>query len=290
MTVGFDFDEFARDTEPDSVLTTETPAGSPTTLPVLGPAPAHSGERRLRCVPFRPVVVVGAHGGSGSTTTAYGIASGLGEVDERWPVVVDATAAGGDLARRVAAPHLRGGSMQALMTVDEPGLPAYVESSCGRDRSGEVGVLARTDAPLPRRHTLVSVHRALSDAGVLAVYDAGAPITSRAIRPLLCDPQIAVAVTVSARPDCANRLRDVMGWLDAEFGEYLVSDMVIVVCTQTVSDHGVGDHIAAHLGPWVRGVVEIGYDPHLASGESVHVDALDPRTRNAYSRVIEELS
>ncbi|NMN95014.1 MinD/ParA family ATP-binding protein [Antrihabitans stalactiti] len=275
------------------------PAGSPTDIAKLGrerpkflrvwtTAMTASG---LLAPP--PLLVLGGSGGAGVTATAQGLASVIA-TDEQLDVdsvVVDATPAGGsDLVARVADEERPMSTLQTWLTSDDPSLPSTVEAACGRASSGAL-VLPRDDRPLPRRETMVSVHRHLSDAGVVPVYDGGAPVSARGVRPLLADSRISLALVVAARPDAANRLKPVLSWLDDEFGEFLIGDTVIVVCRQSPRDNAdVAGHLRRNLDGWVRSVVEIPYDPHLAIGERILWSEVRDETREAYRNVLRELT
>ncbi|MCX5042507.1 hypothetical protein OG921_04885 [Aldersonia sp. NBC_00410] len=269
------------------------PPGSPTTPPASSARSEYvrvglpdGPALRPRC----PMLVVGGNGGSGATTTAIGITSALTQVEgSGWPVVVDATPAGGDLARRGADEHRCLSSVQAWLASIEPSLPSPVEDACGFSSLG-IGVLGRTENHLPRRETFASVHRLLGDAGVAAVYDGGAPLQANGIRPLLADPRVPVVVTVAARADAANRLMPALEWLDEHCTEFVVADCAVVVTHQSVHAHrGVSEHLRTHLGQWVRGVFDIPYDPHLALGGPITWAQLNPLTRTAYRNLMQEM-
>ena len=161
--------------------------------------------------------------------------------------------------------------------------------ACGYTGTG-VGMLARGEGGLPRRETFAGVHRRLSDAGAVAVYDGGAPVSASGIRPLLADSRIPVVVAVAARADAANRLLPALRWLETEFGEYAVADVAIAVTHQSVHAHrGVSAHLRTHLGGWVRTVADIPYDPHLALGQTIRWPRLAEATRTAYRTLLMEV-
>ena len=242
-----------------------------------------------------PTLLLGASGGAGVTTTAYGVASAAAEehCPEVAPVIVDATPAGGsDLASRTADHRPPSATVQSWLASDHPGvgLPSAVDAVCGLSSSG-ARVLARDDRPLPRRESLVSVHRIVCNAGFTPVYDGGSPVGSPAVHPLRADGRNSVGIVVAGRPDAANRLRPVLSWLDDHYGDYLLANTVIVVAQQTPFGGGaVVNHLRAHLGRWVRSVVEIPCDPHLAIGEAIRWDILAEATKEAYRLLLKELS
>ncbi|MTJ64546.1 hypothetical protein GL305_26350 [Nocardia seriolae] len=254
-------------------------AGSPTDA-----VPLRGGEGRLVRAAAPSVLVLGGSGSSGATTTALGLAAAAA-VDsdgEIWPVVVDATLGGGDVALRGCDAVAPVSTLQKWLGTPHPGLASSVGACSGQTSTG-VRVLARTPDPLPRRESLVSVARHLDTAGLLGVFDAGAPVTRRLAAPLLADPRVGLVLTVAARPDAINRLQPALGWLDENFGEFVVGDAVIVLTEQVPGSAAtVVDHVRTHLGSWVRAIVQIPFDIHLATGGPISWHRLTAETRDAY--------
>ncbi|NNH69993.1 hypothetical protein HLB23_08970 [Nocardia uniformis] len=258
------------------------PPGTPTDVVRL-----HGGDGILLWANLPPVLVMGSSGGAGSTTTALGIASAASYgYKERSPIVVDATPTGGDLARRGCDMIDPSGTVQTWLSMSHRGLSSTVLEACG-ENSARVGVLPRGPEALPLRETYASVHRDLSDAGCLPVYDGGAPVSNRMIAPLLSDSRITLVITLAARPDAVNRLRPALIWLDDNYSQYILEDAVIVVTRQHPSDGpSVAKHARAYLGEFVRAVTEIPYDHHLAAGGPITWTRLAPPTRAAYRQII----
>ncbi|MBF6454070.1 MinD/ParA family ATP-binding protein [Nocardia cyriacigeorgica] len=241
---------------------------------------------------YRPVLVVGGCGGAGTTTTALGLAGELA-LSGAQTVAVDATAAGSDLGLRGADEHLHPISLQSWLYGRGDDEPAPLKECLSRSTSG-FGLLWRDAAPLRRRASYLTVARAIDDAGYTAVYDGGHPIAGRQLRPLLDDADVALVLAIPARTDAANRLRVTLEWLDDEFGDAvdgpgsgIVGDTTIVISHQQPGvDSRVADHLREHLSGWVRDIVEIPYDTHLARGELVRHISLDDQTRRAYGRLL----
>lgn len=289
MTLHIDARALAGDDENENLRTAVDPEaipGSPTDAVVV-----RGGRGRLLRVVPPPMVVVGNAGGSGATTTALGLAAAAASSSdgELWPVAVDATLGGGDLAARGCDAGAPTGSLQGWLEDRYPQLPSTVSAFAGTTTTGAV-VLPRTPDPLPRRQSYVAVHRYLETAGALAVYDAGAPVSNRQVSPLLADPRIALAITVVARVDALNRLTPALRWLDDYFGEFHIADAVLVVTEQLPgSGSAAAAHLRTHLGAWMRSVVEIPYDLHLAEGGPVSWHRLAGETRAAYLHLMGEL-
>ncbi|TCJ95077.1 MinD/ParA family ATP-binding protein [Nocardia alba] len=269
----------------------EAPAGDPSDDLARDPAPVvrlrrRNGERRDGT--RRPILVVGGCGGAGTTTTALGLAAQLVTVGAT-TVAVDATAAGSDIALRGADKHLHPVNLQSWVYGRGDDEPAPLEDCLSRSTSG-FGLLWRDATPLRRRATFLTVARALDTGGYTAVYDGGNPIAGRQLRPLLDDADIALVLAIPARVDAANRLRVTLEWLDDHYGDDgagVVADTTIVVSHQySHDDSRVAEHLREHLSGWVREVVEIPYDPHLARGELVRHAELAEATRSAYASLL----
>ncbi len=269
----------------------EAPEGDPSDDPARDPAPVvrlrrRNGERRDGT--RRPILVVGGCGGAGTTTTALGLAAELVTAGAT-TVAVDATAAGSDIALRGADKHLHPVNLQSWVYGRGDDEPAPLEDCLSRSTSG-FGLLWRDATPLRRRATFLTVARALDTGGYTAVYDGGNPIAGRQLRPLLDDADIALVLAIPARVDAANRLRVTLEWLDDHYGDDgagVVADTTIVVSHQySHDDSRVAEHLREHLSGWVREVVEIPYDPHLARGELVRHAELAETTRSAYASLL----
>ncbi|MFD4457875.1 MinD/ParA family protein [Nocardia sp. NPDC058480] len=269
----------------------EAPEGDPSDDLARDPAPVvrlrrRNGERRDGT--RRPILVVGGCGGAGTTTTALGLAAELVTAGAT-TVAVDATAAGSDIALRGADKHLHPVNLQSWVYGRGDDEPAPLEDCLSRSTSG-FGLLWRDATPLRRRATFLTVARALDTGGYTAVYDGGNPIAGRQLRPLLDDADIALVLAIPARVDAANRLRVTLEWLDDHYGDDgagVVADTTIVVSHQySHDDSRVAEHLREHLSGWVREVVEIPYDPHLARGELVRHAELAEVTRSAYASLL----
>ncbi|WP_067540845.1 MinD/ParA family ATP-binding protein [Nocardia crassostreae] len=269
----------AESGERASELGQPAPAGKPT-----DPVPLRGGRGRLVRAALPLVLVLGGSGSSGASTTTLGLAAAaaVDSEGEVWPVAVDATLGGGDIALRgcdIAQPV---STVQDWLNTPHPELPSSVGSCAGQTSTG-VRVLGRSPDPLPRKESLLSVQRHLETGGLLAVFDAGAPVTSRLAAPLLADPRVGLVITVAARPDAINRLQPALQWLDEQFGEFVVGDAVIVLTEQVPgAGKSVVGHVRTHLGSWVREVIEVPFDVHLAGGGVISWHRLAAETRDAY--------
>lgn len=277
-------------------LTGPAPVEQPTDLPAHRYQDGWIQVTMLAAADFRvpasrPILVVGGSGGAGTTTVTIGLAAALAAADDQArPVAVDATPAGGNIGLRGADAVAPVSSMQSWLSTAEPSLPSTVEAVCGRSSAG-AAVLTRHDGGLPRRETSASVHRYLTDAGAIPIYDGGQPVSARFIRPLLADSRIPIALVVEASAGSVNQLRPVLEWLDREFGEFVCTDVAIVVVHRyPVGFVGAAEHLRKFLGDWVRGVYEIPYDDHIAEGGPISWDRLHEGSRHAYRNLLQEFT
>lgn len=245
-------------------------------------------------ITVRPILVVGACGGAGATTTVLGLAGELATAEDTPTVAVDATAAGGDLALRGADARLLPITLQSWLYGNGSGEPAPLGDCMSRASSG-IGLLWRDEAPLRGRGNFQTVGREIGKAGYTPVYDGGAPVAARQLRPLLADPELALVLVIPARVDAANRLRVTLEWLDDEFGAEDASDQetgivggaTIVVSHQLPGgEPAVAEYLRENLSGWVRDVTEIPYDSQLARGELVTHSVLADATRAAYRTLL----
>lgn len=277
--MSLDLDLLNSGEEAFTALNTPAPPGSPTET-----VPTGHGTKNLVRTAIPAVVVLGSGGGVGATTTALALSAAVmsDPKTDREAVAVDATAWGGDLARRGADAKVTVSTMQAWLRTPQPGLPSAVAACTGSSSTG-VRVLARSNDPLPQGNSLTSVGRHLADAGLLAVYDGGGQVASRLIAPLISDPRLGLVLVVSASPSSLNGLNHTLGWLLEQYGEWLINRVVVVVNHQVPGVSGAAvAHVRTHLARWVRAVVEVPYDRHLAGGGPLVWERLDQATRTAY--------
>ncbi|MGN2642262.1 MinD/ParA family ATP-binding protein [Nocardia takedensis] len=234
-----------------------------------------------------PVVVTGSSGGAGATTMAWGLSSAAAHDSggQIFAVAVDATLGGGDLADRGCDAQVSSDTVQSWLRSEVPSLASVVRACTGATSTG-ARILGRAIEPLPPEQTLTSVHRYLSDAGAVPIYDAGSPVGNREIAPMLADPRFGLVIAVAARADAVNRLKATLGWLERRYGEFVVGDGVLALCHQE-PDRGsaAADHVRGHLGAWFRAVAEVPYDAHLGAGGRLSWEELAAGTRAAYQQL-----
>ncbi|WP_169813144.1 hypothetical protein [Nocardia jejuensis] len=281
-----DLSPLAAGAEVPPLLATPATPGAPTDM-----VPVAHGVKNLLRTGVPATVVLGSGGGVGVTTTVLGVAAAIGTHPDtdREAVAVDATAWGGDLARRGADSAVTVSTLQAWLGTPQPGLPSAVAACTGRSSTG-VRILARASEPLPQGHSFVSVARLLEESGSVAVYDGGGHVANRLIAPLIEDPRLGLALVVSASPASLNSLNHSLSWLLNQYGEWLINRVVVVVNHQFPGGSAAAvAHVRTHLARWVRAVVEIPYDRALAAGGPLIWERFERATRTAYRLAMGEL-
>lgn len=236
---------------------------------------------------MRRLLIIGGCGGAGATTTAWGLASAAlesGRVAQ--PVVVDATASGGDLGSRASDAHESPATVQSWLQLREAPTAACIEDCASRTSLG-VRLFSRDATNLPWRATFATISSLLSAAGYTPFFDGGAPAWARQLTTLLSDPGVRPLIVIPARADAANRLRGTLDWMDREIGSDAMSSAAIAVTRQTgVEDSTVAEHLRKWLTGAVGPVTEIPYDAHLAKGHTLTWGRLTERTREAYLQLL----
>jgi MinD-like ATPase involved in chromosome partitioning or flagellar assembly len=240
---------------------------------------------------MRRLLIVGGCGGAGVTTTAWGIASAALEAGRApQPIIVDATASGGDLAARTSDAHESPATAQSWLQLRDAPAAACIEDCSSRTSLG-VRVLSRDASNLPWRATFATVSTLLSAAGYTPFFDGGAPAWGRQLSVLLADPGVRPLIVIPARADAANRLRGTLDWMDREIGSDAMRSAAIVVTRQTgVEDSTVAEHLRKWLAGAIGPVTEIPYDAHLAIGHTLTWGRLNERTRDVFGRLLAAVS
>ena len=264
--------------------TTPAPAAhhDPGQVPLLVTVPI----TQIRAASQPAILVAGGCGGAGATTTALGLAAAIAAGSAHRSVAVDATVVGGDLGARGIDEQLVPVPLRTWLA-HAPSLPAGEVGAHLSHASSGAGVLWRDGAPLPPRCSFGTAERVLRAAGFVAVFDGGAPVSGPQLRPLLADPAVRIVLTIPARVDAANRLRASLQWLDDEYGRATIAAATLVVSHQLSGGPVVAAGLRRHLRGWVRDVVEIPFDAHLATGLTIQHRALGEATRDAYTAALE---
>jgi MinD-like ATPase involved in chromosome partitioning or flagellar assembly len=237
--------------------------------------PISSGRRCIASLSLK--------GGVGKTTTTVMLGHTLAGYRGDNVIAVDANPDAGNLAGRVhrqtplgARDLLRTGvtleryadlrpftsqsdsRLQVLAGDSDPGL---TEAFCAYDYHCVLTALERFYSVI------------LTDCGSGVLHDA-----MRAV--LWYADQLIVVTTPSV--DAAKALKQLLDWLDQHEHHDLRTSAVIVVNGVRKDSRMSVEEFESYFGPRSRAVVEIPYDPVLATGGECELGDLDPKTQRAY--------
>jgi MinD-like ATPase involved in chromosome partitioning or flagellar assembly len=237
--------------------------------------------------PPRAIVVAGAVGGAGTTSTALLLGLALAERQRRKVLVLDAAPAGGDLTARVFGAISTGHQWDAWARAGAD-LGALKWQLGGRDWGT---VVLGADTPAPDAATLLAaVIDAVVTRGWMIVVDAGSGAPGSAVLSAGRAAGAGFVLTMPQRADAANRARWFLSRLALRCGDGLVADSVVAVSDQDGKDSYVCRAVADGLAGKVAAVVRIPTDPHLATGLTICPDDIGPATNAAVGELIEALA
>jgi hypothetical protein len=238
------------------------------------------------------VLVVGACGGAGSTTTALGIANACAVAGDP-TVAIDATIGGGDLVDRGAAGAPSEHTVEDLLaSADANGaLNDDAFAACGSPTSVGATILHQAGDREPDCD-LRPLDPYLRNREFAAIYDAGRLWRPAHVRPLRwLHPSTPIVLTVPSRPDCFNRMRYSLHCL-ADFGgiDRLRSTVVVITNQRPGIRHEDIDVLRQYLTGRVVDVIAVPYDGELALGGEVDHARLRPETLAAYDQICAALA
>jgi MinD-like ATPase involved in chromosome partitioning or flagellar assembly len=91
-----------------------------------------------------------------------------------------------------------------------------------------------------------------------------------------------LVVVGSVTVDGASRASKTLDWMVAHGYAELVADSVVVLCCDRVSPEIDRERVHEHFMGRTRALVEIPYDPHLATGGRLDLGALRKETQVAF--------
>ncbi|MBD0321936.1 MAG: hypothetical protein ICV72_00935 [Aldersonia sp.] len=238
------------------------------------------------------VLVVGACGGAGSTTTALGIANSAALAGAS-SVAIDATVGGGDLVDRGAsrAPGLH--SVEGLLEIRLPSgdLRDDVFDACASTTSAGARILHQSGDREPYVD-LRPLDPYLRARRYVAIYDAGRLWRPAHVRPLQwLDEHTPIVLTVPSRADAFNRMRYSLDCL-ADFGgvDRLRHTIVVVTNQRPGVRPDDVDALRKYLSGRAADVLAVPYDEELAVGAVVDHSRLRQATTAAYDQICAALA
>jgi len=255
----------------------------------LGESPAELRRRELLARAQAPiagsrrVAVLSAKGGVGKTSTAIGLGATAASVRGDRVIAVDANPDLGTLGERVrrqSTATVRDLLRDAARIQRYPDVRSYTSQADSR-----LEVLAADRDPALSEAFSEDDYRQVVDLlgrfYNLIVTDCGTGLLHSAMAGVLGVVDQVVLVAAPA-VDGARSAAATLDWLDAHGRSDLVSAAVVVVSTVRRGGDVDVDRVLEHFAGRCRTVLQVPFDPHLATGAEFDLDALRPATRQAY--------
>jgi MinD-like ATPase involved in chromosome partitioning or flagellar assembly len=209
------------------------------------------------------IAVSSLKGGVGKTTVSAVLGLTLAEHRGDRVVAVDANPDAGTLADRLTG-EIGVTVRQMLEMLASEQDPAMSEAFNRGEYEQICAVLARFYNIIITDSGTGLVHSAME--GTLALAD-------------------SLIVVGSPTVDGASRASKTLDWLVAHGFAEQVADAVVVLSCDRVSPEIDRERVRTHFRARARAVVEIPYDPHLATGGRLDLAAMRPQTRDAFLEV-----
>jgi MinD-like ATPase involved in chromosome partitioning or flagellar assembly len=228
------------------------------------------------------IAVSSLKGGVGKTTVSAVLGLTLAEYRGDRVVAVDANPDAGTLADRLTG-EVGVTVRQMLENLD--GIDSLTAVSHYTSLAGRLQVLASEQDPAMseafNREEYERICAVLARFYNIIITDSGTGLVHSAMEGTLA---LADSLVVVGAPtvDGASRASKTLDWLVAHgYGEQ-VADAVVVLCCDRVSPEIDRQRVRAHFEARSRAVVEIPYDPHLATGGRLDLGAMREPTRDAF--------
>jgi MinD-like ATPase involved in chromosome partitioning or flagellar assembly len=230
------------------------------------------------------IAVVSLKGGIGKTTTVGALGGTLAAMRADRVVAVDANPDGGTLAARLTGGHQH--TVRTLLA-EAPELTSYAQVRCLLEQApSRLQVLAGDQDPAVSQAFGGAEYRAVSD--ILGRYydivlsDTGTGLLHNAMAEVLDLADILIVVG-SVSVDGAKQASRTLDWLDAHaYGQLVRNAHVVLSGLRPGGRELDADRIVGHFQARCGSVFTIPFDPHLATGGTISLDALRPATRAAY--------
>jgi MinD-like ATPase involved in chromosome partitioning or flagellar assembly len=230
------------------------------------------------------IAVVSLKGGIGKTTTVGVLGGTLAAMRADRVVAVDANPDGGTLAARLTGGH---GQTGRTLLAEAPRLGSYAQlRSLLEQAPSRLHVLAGDQDPAVSQAFNDADYRSVSD--ILGRYydimltDSGTGLLHSAVTEVLDLADILIVVG-SVSVDGAKAASRTLDWLDAHaYGRLARNAHVVLSGLRPGGRELDTDRIVGHFQARCGSVFTIPFDPHLAAGGTISLDALRPATRAAY--------
>jgi MinD-like ATPase involved in chromosome partitioning or flagellar assembly len=231
------------------------------------------------------VAVCSLKGGVGKTTVSALLGLTLAEHRGDRVIALDASPDAGTLADRLTGGF--GPTVRQLLPrtdgVDSLSVVSEHTASAGRLRV----LAAEQDPAVGGGLDRAGYERVIAVLGRffnITVTDCGTGLAQSAVAGAL---GLADSVVVVGSPtvDGGSRAARTLDWLLAHGYGDLGAEAVVVLCGDRTSREVNRERLLAHLGSRCRAVLEVPYDPHLATGGRLELPALRDPTRTAFLRL-----
>jgi MinD-like ATPase involved in chromosome partitioning or flagellar assembly len=228
------------------------------------------------------IAVSSLKGGVGKTTVSSVLGLTLAEHRGDRVVAVDANPDAGTLADRLTG-EIGVTVRQMLDNIDS--IDSLTAVSHYTSLAGRLQVLASEQDPAMseafNRTEYEQVSAVLARFYNIIITDSGTGLVHSAMEGTLA---LADSLIVVGAPtvDGASRASKTLDWLVAHGHAEQVSDAIVVLCCDRASAEIDRQRIRAHFLARTRAIVEIPYDPHLATGGRLNLTAMRPETRYAF--------
>ncbi len=231
------------------------------------------------------VAVTSVKGGVGKTTVAACL--GLVLADNRGDrvIAIDANPNAGTLADRLTddtAVTLR----ELLRNFEHT--RSLTDVAHFTSLAGRLQVLASEQDPAMseslRREEYEKISALIAQYYNVAITDSGTGLVHSAMEGTLA---VADSLVVVGAPtvDGASRASITLDWLDAQGYSAAAADAVVVLSCDRMSKEVDVARVREHFAARCRAVIEIPFDPHLATGGRIELDRLRPATHDAFLSV-----
>ncbi|MDL5160419.1 AAA family ATPase [Actinomycetospora termitidis] len=229
------------------------------------------------------VAAVSVKGGVGKTSTTALLGSAFASLRGDRVIALDANPDRGNLAEKVPSEttatvrHLLADAAQ-IRTVSD--IRAYTSQSRAR-----LEVLAsESDPATSEAFSAADYHAAidlLSTHYNIILTDCGTGLLHSALQAAV-EVADSLLIITSASIDGARSAKATMEWLEAHGHRELVARSVTVITGVGARNAAVDlDTVERFFASHTRAVVRVPFDPHLADGAEIDLEALAPRTRDA---------
>lgn len=239
---------------------------------------------RARVSGCRKVTVISSKGGVGKTTITILVGSTLAEQRGDRVGALDANPDSGTLGDRGLGEDLDRDITVRGLVEHADSIDSLTDLSRHTQIKGRLQIVASDQDPAMSEafsrdeydRVMAQMHRFFN----VCITDCGTGLMHDTVEGALSHTDTLVVVT-SPTIDAADRAKNTLDWLVEHNHGHLVKDAVIAVSCDRSSKEVDSQQILEYFQLRCRAVVQVPYDPHLATGGQIDMDQLSQRTRDA---------